>query len=131
MVQLLCVAITTQDLQRALDDARDDARLAALTVREQLRLNERKFGDILKGGQLLSVGANQSNSTFAVGGNSYTLPEIVRGFRDLITFYDACQRMLVTAGSASEDSDIVTEMLARLQPVYSTRGDISRMREVY
>ncbi len=124
------MAATTQDLQRLLDDAWDSAPETASTLRDELRRYETAVGALLSGGSIQSVGKNSANQSYAYTGNgTLTTAEVARAWRDLISLFDRCQQVLITAGTESPtDDEIYAEMKARLRPVYQTRGDYRNLR---
>lgn len=121
------MALETNDLRRGLDDAYDDAQAATVTLREQLRLNERAAGALLAGGSLSSVSKNSASQSYAFGRGQVTTADLARGWRDLIDLYDRVFAAFSTAGSSTADSAVVAEMRLRLQPVREFTKDFSRL----
>ena len=92
-----------------LDDAYDDSQAAAITLREQLRLNERAAGRLSSGGSLASVSKNSASHSFAYGRGTVTAIEVARGWRELID----CHDLTAAALSSTDDAAIKAEMLLR------------------
>jgi hypothetical protein len=123
------VATTTQDLQRLLEDAWDNAPDGALTLREELRRNERAIGVLIAQGSLSSVSKNSSSQSYAFGQGQLTTAEMARAWRVLINLFDRSQSIILAASLTNDDDTIYAEMKARLVPVYSTRPNLHTLRE--
>lgn len=119
------MALETSDIRRMLDDAYDDAQDNALTLREQLRANERAAGSLLSGGSLASVSKNSASHSFAYGRGNITIAEIARGWRTLIDAYDQIVISFTAAGLATNDASIIAEMRLRLQPIREFTKDFT------
>jgi len=105
--------LQSEDLRRMLDDAYDDAVAGTISLREQLRANERNAGALVAGGSLSSVSKNSASQSYAFGNGQVTTAEIARGWRILIDCYDT---VLATATDGT-DAAVKAEMLYRLQPI--------------
>lgn len=124
------MAATTQDLQRLLEDAWDNAPEGSLTLREELRRNERAVGELLATGSVQSVSKNTASQSYAYTGNgTLTTAEVARAWRELINLFDTCSAVLTAAATAATDENIYPEMQARLLPVYATRPNLHTLRE--
>lgn len=110
-----------------LEDAWDAAPEGALTLRESLRTLEKEIGELIRTGQITSVGKNSANQSYAFGTGALTLPLIAESWRDLINLFDLCQEIIVADGQENTDTNIYAEMKARCRPVYSRRPDITNL----
>jgi hypothetical protein len=97
-----------------LEDAWDAAPEGALTLREQLRTNERAAGLVVSGGSLSSVSKNASSHSYAFGAGTITPLEIANAWRDLINLYDILFDSYTTAALDTSDEAIYAEMRRRL-----------------
>ena len=123
------MATTTHDLQRLLDDARENAVLNGKTLREELRANERSVGALLSGGSLASVSKNSSSQSYAYGGGNLTTADVARAWRDLINCFDGSKAALIAAGETDPSDDLVaSEMVERIQPEYAATLDMTSLR---
>ena len=117
--------VTTNDRRRMLEDAWDAAPEGALTLREQLRANERAAGLVVSGGSLSSISKNQSSHSYAFGPGNITPVEVANTWRDLIDLFDTISAAYVAAGLAADDVDIYPEMNRRLVPVREFTKDFT------
>lgn len=125
------MACTTQDLKSLLDDAWEAQN--ALTLREQLRSNEKDARAQLAGGSKSSISKIGHSHTDAPSGQgTITIAEIARAWRDLIDLFDASKSALAANSLTSDDEATYAEMKARLGcDNYSTRPDLCALRAVY
>lgn len=119
--------VTTNDRRRMLEDAWDAAPDGALTLREQLRANERAAGLVVSGGSLSSISKNQSSHSYAFGSGNITATEVANVWRELIDLFDSISTSYVAAGLAAEDIDIYPEMNRRLVPVREFTKDFTAL----
>jgi len=118
--------VTTDDRRRMLEDAWDEAPDGALTLREQLRANERAAGRAVSGGAIASISKNSSSHSYSQGGNGNITPtEVANVWRNLIDLFDGISDAYVAAGLAAEDVDIYPEMKRRLVPVREFTKDFT------
>jgi hypothetical protein len=110
-----------------LEDAWDAAPEGALTLRESLRTLEKEIGELIRTGQVQSVGKNSANQSYAFGQTAHTLPEIAIGWRDLLNLYARCREVIIADSQADNEDNIYAEMTARCRPVYSRRPDITNI----
>jgi hypothetical protein len=124
------VPVTTQDLNRLLDDAAEAAALNTRALRVELRAAEKLVGTLLSAGAVQSISKNSVSQSYAFGGSgTLTTAEVARAWRDLITCHDGSQAALVAAGDATPTDDaILAEMRARLEPVYAASLDLTNLR---
>jgi len=124
------VAAIAQDLQRLLEDARDGALESAATLREELRKNERAVGAMVQYGSLQTVSKNSTSQTYAFGGGtSMTTAEVARAWRDLLNCHDGAQSALIASGIATpSDTQIYTEMMARIEPSFASSLNLENLR---
>ena len=112
-----------------LDDAAEAATTDAVALRAALRTCEKEIGELIRTGQIASVGKNSANQSYAFGASALTLPAIAEGWRDLINLFDRCSEVVVADGQAATDPNILAEMRARCRPIYSTRPDLTNLRQ--
>ena len=108
-----------------LDDAWDAAPEGALTLRAQLRANERTAGLIVSGGSLSSVSKNNASQSYAFGSGGITATEIANVWRELIDLYDLVADSRTTAGGDTTDDAVYPEMKRRLVAVREFTTDFS------
>ena len=110
-----------------LDDAWDAAPEGALTLREQLRTNERAAGLVVSGGSLSSVSKNNASQSYAFGSGNITATEIANTWRDLIDLYDWVFDARTTAGFNTDDDAVYPEMRRRLVAIREFAQDFSTL----
>lgn len=109
-----------------LEDAWDAAPNGALTLREQLRTNERAAGRSVSGGSLSSISKNQSSHSYAPGGSGNITPvEIANIWRELIDLYDLLVESFTAAETDTSDETVYAEMKRRLVPVREFTKDFT------
>ena len=108
-----------------LDDAWDAAPEGALTLREQLRTNERAAGLVVSGGSLSSVSKNNASQSYAFGSGNITATEIANVWRELIDLYDLVFDSRTTASGDTSDESVYPEMKRRLVAIQEFTQDFS------
>ena len=106
-----------------LEDAWDDAPVGTLTLRGQLRANERAAGLVVSGGSLSSISKNSSSHSYAFGSGNITATEVANTWRELIDLFD----LVLASLSATDDEEVYAEMMRRLQPCVEFTKDFSAM----